>query len=107
MEIPTNTCLSYIGTSVNIVSGKWSFLVLSQLYTGSKRFNQLQKGLNNVSSKALTDTLRHLESNGMVARKIYPTVPVTVEYSLTEKGIDFQFVLKEMNEWGKRWLFTD
>ena len=55
----------------------------------------------------MTDTLRHLESNGMVARKIYPTVPVTVEYSLTEKGIDFQFVLKEMNEWGKRWLLTD
>ncbi|RAL24170.1 winged helix-turn-helix transcriptional regulator [Thermoflavimicrobium daqui] len=104
VETPTTRCLSFIGTATNIISGKWSFLVLSQLYTGSKRFNQLQRALNNISSKALTNSLRQLESAGMVQRQVYPTVPVTVVYSLTDKGIDFQYVLREMNNWGERWL---
>ena len=57
-----------------------------------------------VSTKSLTDTLRHLEENGIVRREAIATVPVTVEYSLTEKGRDFDSVLLAMKDWGSRWL---
>ena len=57
-----------------------------------------------VSTKSLTDTLRHLEDNGIVAREVIPTVPVTVHYSLTEKGRAFDSVLLAMKQWGGEWL---
>ncbi|EPZ52931.1 MULTISPECIES: winged helix-turn-helix transcriptional regulator [Alicyclobacillus] len=92
-----------IETALNIIGGKWSFLVLKELYSGTKRYSELQRALPKVSPKALSNTLRHLESNGVVERTVYPTVPVTVEYSLTEKGIDFHSVLVAMKHWGAKW----
>jgi DNA-binding HxlR family transcriptional regulator len=47
--------------------------------------------------------LRHLEGNDIIHRQVFPTVPVTVEYSLTEKGKDFQTVLIAMDHWGQKW----
>ncbi len=86
-----------------ILGGKWSFLVLARLYCRPHRFNQLRRQLDEISTKSLTDTLRHLERNAMIQRKIFPTVPVTVEYSLTEKGAAFQAVLVEMYRWAHTW----
>jgi len=96
-------CLPPIREVLYVLGGKWSMLVLAQLYIGPHRFNQLRRALDDISTKALTDTLRHLEQNEMIDRKIFPTVPVTVEYSLTEKGRDFQMVLVAMYNWGLRW----
>ena len=92
-----------IEKALTIIGGKWSFLVLKELYTGTKRFNELQKALPAISPKSLTDTLRHLEAHQVLERTIYPTVPVTVEYSLTERGVDFHRVLLEMKRWGAKW----
>ena len=57
-----------------------------------------------VSTKSLTDTLRHLEQNGILLREAEPTVPVTVRYSLTPKGRAFDAVLLAMKQWGADWL---
>ncbi|WP_163538438.1 helix-turn-helix domain-containing protein [Gracilibacillus sp. YIM 98692] len=92
-----------IEKALNIIGGKWSFLVLRELFEGTKRFGELQKKIHNISPKALTDTLRHLERNEIVIRKAYPTVPVTVEYSLTEKGHALHKIIKEMKLWGAQW----
>lgn len=97
------TCMPPIREALQVLGGKWSFLVLAQLYVNPQRFNQLRRKLDDVSTKALTDTLRHLEHNEIIYRKVFPTVPVTVEYSLTEKGRDFQTVLIEMYNWGQKW----
>ena len=59
-----------------------------------------------MSTKSLTDTLRHLEANGIVHREAKPTVPVTVEYSLTDKARAFDDVLLAMKAWGEEWLDT-
>jgi DNA-binding HxlR family transcriptional regulator len=96
-------CLPPIREALQILGGKWSFLVLAQLYTRPHRFNQLRKKVDDISTKALTDTLRHLERNEIVHREVFPTVPVTVEYSLTQKGREFQGVLDEMYRWGQKW----
>ena len=55
-------------------------------------------------TKSLTDALRNLESNDIVTHIVIPTVPVTVEYALTEKGYDFEHIFLSMIEWGKNWL---
>ncbi|GHO98310.1 HxlR family transcriptional regulator [Reticulibacter mediterranei] len=96
-------CMSSIRTVLHILGGKWSFLVLAQLYIRPRRFNQLLRALDDISTKALTDTLRHLERNEIIRREVTPTVPITVEYSLTEKGKAFRVVLSEMNHWMQMW----
>lgn len=92
-----------IQRAVHVLGGKWSFLVLARLSCRPYRFNQLRRQLDQISTKSLTDTLRHLERNQIIQRKVFPTVPVTVEYSLTEKGEAFQIVLGEMYQWGRVW----
>lgn len=88
---------------LRILGAKWAFLVLDELLKGPQRFNELKRRLSIVKTQSLTDTLRHLEQNGLVHREVFPTVPVTVQYSLTEKGSDFQAALKEMEKWGQKW----
>lgn len=92
-----------IEKALNIIGGKWSFLVLRELFEGKKRFGELQRSIKNISPKALTNTLRLLEENDILIRTAYPTVPVTVEYAVTEKGESFHKILKEMKLWGARW----
>lgn len=96
-------CLRSIQGVMDVFGGKWAFLVLEQLHLGTMRFGVLAKALG-VSTKSLTDTLRRLEENGIVERRAIPTVPVTVEYSLTAKGRDFDAVLLAMKDWSGRWL---
>lgn len=88
---------------LQILGAKWAFLVIAELSKGPKRFKQLQRDVAVIKTQSLTDTLRHLEHNGIVSREVFPTVPVTVEYALTEKGMDFQAALMEMEKWAARW----
>ncbi|QQE77876.1 helix-turn-helix domain-containing protein [Alicyclobacillus sp. SO9] len=92
-----------IENALDIIGGKWSFLILRELYEGPQRFNELRRRLHGISPKSLTDALRHLEANGVVERRVFATVPVTVEYSVTNKGHAFHAVLKAMKKWGKEW----
>ncbi|MGM0875569.1 MAG: winged helix-turn-helix transcriptional regulator [Bacillota bacterium] len=92
-----------IEKALNIIGGKWSFLVIKELFDGTKRFGELQRSIPKISPKALTDTLRHLESNDVLSRATFATVPVTVEYTLTEKGQSLNKMLKEMKKWGAQW----
>ncbi|TBL81208.1 winged helix-turn-helix transcriptional regulator [Paenibacillus thalictri] len=92
-----------IEKTLDVIGGKWSFLVLRELFSGTKRFGELQRKVNNISPKSLTDTLRHLEEQGVLERTAFPTVPVTVEYKLTPKGEDLHQILKEMKLWAAKW----
>lgn len=94
---------SGICTVLRILGAKWAFLVLNALLQGPQRFNELKRRVSVIKTQSLTDTLRHLEQNGLVRREVVPTVPVTVQYSLTEKGSDFQTALKEMEKWVQKW----
>lgn len=92
-----------IEKTLNAIGGKWAFLVLRELFGGTKRFGKLQKQINGISPKSLTDTLRHLEEQGVLERTAYATVPVTVEYSLTPKGHDLHPIIMQMKLWAARW----
>ena len=96
-------CVDSIKSIMNIFGGKWTFVIIGELHTGTKRFNELGRKLG-ISTKSLSDALKSLESHGVVVRTVHSTTPVTVEYSLTDKGRDFERVFIEMREWGKKWL---
>lgn len=68
------------------VGDKWSMLIVMTLSGGPLRFNQLKRRVPDISQKMLTQTLRDLQRDGMVARRVFPTVPPAVEYRLTELG---------------------
>jgi len=68
------------------ISDKWSMLLVMVLANGPRRFNQLRRDIPDISQKMLTQTLRDLERDGLVARQVFPTKPPSVEYSLTPMG---------------------
>jgi DNA-binding HxlR family transcriptional regulator len=67
------------------------------------RFNELKKRIHNISATSLSERLTQLEKAGVVQRKVFPTQPPRVEYSLTAKGHELQKVLGELAGWVKRW----
>ncbi|QII40601.1 helix-turn-helix transcriptional regulator [Rouxiella badensis] len=68
------------------LADKWALLVLGRLEKGPVRFNHLKRDIRGVTQKMLTQTLRKLERDGYISRKVYATVPITVEYHLTQLG---------------------
>lgn len=81
---------------------KWSLLVLVTLSAnGTMRFGDMQKTIGDISQRMLTVTLRHLESDGLVNRKVYPEVPPKVEYSLTAMGESLIPHIQSMMGWAE------
>ena len=64
------------------------------------RFNELQKSIDGISQKALTEALRSMEADGIVSRTVYPEVPPRVEYALTKLGESMRPIIKSMETWG-------
>ena len=93
-----------IARTAEIISGKWTLLVIRDLASGVKRFNQLERSLHGISPKTLSERLRSLEEEGIITRQTFAEVPPRVEYSLTEKGRDLVDVIESMRSYGKRWL---
>jgi DNA-binding HxlR family transcriptional regulator len=81
------------------ISDKWSILVLTGLRQGEKRFSELKRGIPDISQRMLTQTLRNLEREGLVSRKVTPTVPPRVDYSLTKLGLSLVGVLLPVATW--------
>lgn len=79
---------------------KWSLLVLTTLHAnGVMRFSDIQKSIGDISQRMLTVTLRSLEADGLITRKIYPEVPPRVEYRLTESGQGLMPHLESLVGW--------
>lgn len=83
------------------IADKWTVLVVGALDNKTKRFGELRREIGGVSQKMLTQTLRGLERDGLVFRKVYPSVPPKVEYSLTELGRTLVGILRAIGEWAK------
>ena len=73
-----------VAVTVNIIGSKWKLLILRDLLSGTRRFGELRKSLEGISQRVLTQSLRDLEADGIVSRKVYAEVPPRVEYSLNE-----------------------
>ena len=89
-----------VATTVSLIGSKWKLLIMRNLLTRPWRFNELQKSLEGVSQKVLTDSLRSMEADGIIVRTVYAEVPPRVEYSLSELGESMRSIIKSMEEWG-------
>lgn len=86
--------------TASLIANKWKIIILRELLTGTKRYNELTRNVVGISAKVLTENLRELEKDGIISRKVYPEVPPKVEYSLTNKGEDLKYVIEAMKEFG-------
>jgi len=96
-----------IARTAEIIGGKWTLLIIRDLASGVKRFNQLERSLHGISPKTLSERLRSLEEEGVIFRQTFAEVPPRVEYSLTTKGRDLCNVIESMRSYGKRWLCSE
>ncbi len=89
-----------VATAVALVGGKWKLLIIRNLRIRPWRFNELQRDLDGISQKVLTDSLRQLIEDGLVYRHDYQQVPPKVDYSLTEMGIKMLPIIDALADFG-------
>ncbi|MNL39601.1 putative HTH-type transcriptional regulator YtcD [compost metagenome] len=93
------SCPGTVEPILEILDGKWTLLLLFELFNGTRRFGELRRKLQPISPKTLTDRLRLLEEKGIITRTLYPGIPLHVEYELTESGQGLQPVFAAMWTW--------
>jgi DNA-binding HxlR family transcriptional regulator len=84
------------------IADKWSVLILTTLGGSEMRFNGLKRRIEGISQKMLSQTLRSLERDGLVSRRVVPTVPVSVTYAITPLGTELLDALRAMIDWAER-----
>ena len=89
-----------VATTVQVIGSKWKLLIMRNLLVRPWRFNELQKNLEGISQKVLTDSLRSMDADGIITRPVYPEVPPRVEYALSPLGETMRPILDAMQAWG-------
>lgn len=89
-----------VATTVSLIGSKWKLLIIRNLLNRPWRFNELQKNLEGISQKVLTDSLRPMESDGIITRTVFPEVPPHVEYALSPLGESLRPIINSMAVWG-------
>ncbi len=107
MKLSTNSSaiephVGCIEASMQIIGKKWTALILRDLFTGSKRFCELEKSVGHINPRTLSQRLDDLEEHGIITKKSFAEVPPRIEYSLTSKGQDLLPILKQMANWGTK-----
>ena len=99
MKDPANPVCRTISTLLSRIGDKWTVLVVTTLASGTKRFNELRREIPSVSQRMLTLTLRNLERDGLVSRKVTPIIPPRVDYALTDLGHSLHEPLSGIERW--------
>ena len=86
--------------TVKLIAGRWKIVILWYLFQDVKRFSELRRALTGVTQKVLTQQLREMERDGMIARQVFAQVPLKVEYSVTPLGASLKPVVEAMHQWG-------
>ena len=89
-----------IADALYAIGGKWKLRIIVSLTDGSKRFNEMQRLIEGISAKVLSNELKDLELNGFIQRNIFTGTPVVVEYALTDYSGTLHPVLEALSEWG-------
>lgn len=86
---------------LELIAGKWNMLVIYALRSGTLRYSQLHQAVQGISQKMLTQTLRELERDGLVSRRVYPVVPPRTEYALTPLGRSLEGIVRDLSGWAE------
>ena len=87
-----------------VISKRWTGVILRALLAGSSRFNSISAYVPGLSDRLLSERLKELEAEGIVERRVYPEVPVRIEYVLTAKGEELREIVQVMQHWANKWL---
>ncbi len=90
--------------AVELIGGRWTGAVIRLLLNGRMRFAELRASIPDISDRMLSERLRELETEGIVARIVVPETPVRVEYELTEKGRALEHALAAVGRWAEQWV---
>jgi len=96
-DLPKNP----VEVTLKMLGNKWKVLIIRELLTGTKRFNELKKTVKGITQKVLSAKLKELENDGLLIREEYNQTPPKVEYYLTDEGYSLNTVICAMNDWGK------
>lgn len=89
--------------AVELIGRRWTGAIVRTLLTGSSRFGEVLAKVPGLSDRLLSERLRELEAAGIVERKVYPEVPVRIEYALTGKGRELEAIVAAISDWADRW----
>jgi len=92
--------LKAVGDALYVIGGKWKIRIIIALSEGNKRFNELQRTVEGISARVLSNELKELEMNGFVKRNVYVRTPVVVEYELTKYSQTLEKIVQSLSEWG-------
>ena len=87
--------------TMNLIGTKWKPLILFHLLDGPLRSGLLQKKITGISNKMFTQTVRELEKDGLITRKVFAAVPPKVEYQLSVRGKSLEAILRSLDAWGE------
>ncbi len=94
-----STC--HLDKTLKVIGGKWKLVILWHLSEQTLRFSELEKRISGITQKMLAQSLRELENDSLVSRKVYAVIPPKVEYSITKNGQSLGKVLKQLDDWGE------
>lgn len=86
-----------------LLGKRWTGLIIRSLLSGAKRFSDIQEIIPALSARMLTERFKELEEQGILVRRVYPEMPVRIEYELTEKGRDLEKSMDEIQKWAEKW----
>lgn len=89
-----------VEAAIGLIDGKWKSIILWHLLSGTLRFNEIRRHVENCTPRMLTNQLREMEEDGLITRKVYAQVPPKVEYSLSDLGRTMEPILRALKEWG-------
>lgn len=96
-----------IASAMQIIGSKWTALILRDLTSGPKRFSELERSLQGISPRTLSQRLDDLEGHKIITKQSYSEVPPRIEYTLTQKGNDLAPVLQQMAAWGDKYYDSE
>ena len=93
-----------LGDILSILGGKWVIPIVYTLFSGTKRFSELERSIPNINTRMLVKELKNLEKHGILIREVFATVPPTVEYTLTDRGKKLKPIITEIYKWGQEFV---
>lgn len=101
-EVLTPFCPAYT-QAIEIVGRRWTGAIVRSMLSGATRFSEILTAVPGLSDRLLSERLKELESEGIVERRVTPSTPVRIEYSLTYKGRDLATVVRAVADWATAW----
>ena len=88
---------------MEIIGRRWTGAIIRSMLAGASRYSEIVAAVPGLSDRLLSERLKELESEGIVARSVTPSTPVRIDYTLTEKGRALASVVREVADWAAKW----